>query len=174
MKRLFQAGAITGLFVVLASGAFAATTFKSSKSNSSDRVVVSDVLTHANAAAFLAEWDKMPLGATNEAAVRAILETKGPNAINVKFARIIVRTDLKPPRVVILANPMLESEALALSVPGGASNPAAPKQTQGATFGEKFPAPGATGFPAPPPQPAGIAVSDPGAPSDKPTVKPTR
>jgi hypothetical protein len=170
MKRLFQVSAITCLLVVMASVAYAVTTIKSAKSNTSDRVVVSDSLTPAQAMAFLAEWDKMPVTSTTEAAVRGILEKKGPNAVNVKLARIIIRTDMKPPRVIVLANSMLEAEALAFSVPGTPSNQATTKQTQQSSFGEKFPAPGGSAFPTPQP---GIAVSDPGTPSDKTPAKPT-
>jgi hypothetical protein len=58
-----------------------------------------------NPAVFLAEWDKMPLGSTTEAAVRGILQrVLGPKASSVK--KILIRTDMKPPRVIVLADPM--------------------------------------------------------------------
>ena len=118
MRRLFQVSAITSLLVVMASGAYAATTVKSSKSNSQDKVAVYDsVMTPTQATAFLAEWDKIPLGSTNEAAVRGILQkVLGPKAGSVKT--IIIQTNRKPPRVILLGDPSNASAALAFSHPG--------------------------------------------------------
>ena len=128
MKRLFQPIAITFVLVLMASVACAATTtIRSAKSNSDNRVVVYDSLTPAQATAFLAEWDKIPLASTTEAAVRQILEKKGPNAVNVKLARVIVRTDMNPPRVIVLADPAAESAALAFTVSVTPSNQATAK-----------------------------------------------
>jgi pyridoxal/pyridoxine/pyridoxamine kinase len=131
MRPLFQVSAITSLLVVMASVAYAgqqgarlptgqenvkavyrATTVKGSKSNSDNRVAVYDsVMTPTQATAFLAEWDKIPLGSTNEAAVRGFLQkVLGNKAGSIK--KIIIQTNRKPPSVIVLGDPMLESEAL--------------------------------------------------------------
>jgi hypothetical protein len=117
MRRLFQVSAITSLLVVMASGAYAATTVKSSKSNSQDRVAVYDTMTPPEATAFLAEWDKIPVGSTNEAAVRGILQrVLGPKAGSVKT--IIIQTNRTPPRVIVLGDSNNAPAAIAVSDPG--------------------------------------------------------
>ena len=118
MRRLFQVSAIASLLVVMASVAYAATTVKSSKSNSSEKVAVYDsVMTPTQATAFLAGWDKIPLGSTNEAAVRGILKrVLGVKAGSVKT--IIIQTDKKPPRVIVLGDSKNAPAALAFSHPG--------------------------------------------------------
>jgi len=118
MRRLFQVSAITSLLVVMASGAYAATTVKGTKSNSDNRVAVYDtVMTPTQATAFLAEWDKIPVGSTNEAVVRGILKkVLGPKAGSVKT--IIIQTDKKPPSVIVLGDPNNAAAALAVRDPG--------------------------------------------------------
>jgi hypothetical protein len=117
MRRLFQVCAITGLLVVMASGAYAATTVRSGKSNSSERVAVYDTMTPTEVTAFLAEWDKLPLGSTNEAAVRGVLQkVLGNKAGSIK--KIIIQTNMKPPRVILLGDPNNAPAALAVSDPG--------------------------------------------------------
>jgi hypothetical protein len=118
MRRLFQVSVITSLLVVMASGAYAAVLVRSSKSNSSLRVAVYDTMTPTEATAFLAGWDKIPLGSTNEAAVRGILQkVLGPKAGSIKT--IIIQTDRKPPRVILLGDPNNAQAALAVRDPAG-------------------------------------------------------
>ena len=117
MRRLFQVSVIISLLVVMASGAYAATSVRSSKSNSSERVAVHDTMTPTQVTAFLAEWDKIPLGSTNEAAVRGILQrVLGPKAGSIKT--IIIQTNRKPPRVILLGDPNNAQAALAVRDPG--------------------------------------------------------
>jgi hypothetical protein len=118
MRRLLQVSAITSLLVVMASGAYAATTVRGSKSNHDNRVAVYDgVMTPTQATAFLAEWDKIPVGSTNEAAVRGILQrVLGPKAGSIKT--IIIQTNRKPPRVILLGDPNNAQAAIGFSVPG--------------------------------------------------------
>ena len=117
MRRLLQVSAITSLLVVMASGAYAATTVKSGKSNSSDRVAIYDTMTPTEATAFLAGWDKIPVGSTNEAAVRGILQkVLGSKAGSIK--KIIIQTNRKPPRVIVLGDPNNAPAAIAVSDPG--------------------------------------------------------
>ena len=118
MRRLLQVSAITSLLVVMASGAYAATTVRGTKSNSDNRVAVYDgVMTLTQATAFLAEWDKIPVGSTNEAAVRGILQrVLGPKAGSIKT--IIIQTNRKPPRVILLGDPNNAPAAIAVSDPG--------------------------------------------------------
>lgn len=118
MRRLFQVSAIASLLVVMASAAYAATTVKSSKSNSSEKVAVTDsVMTPTQATAFLTEWDKIPLGSTNEAAVRGMLQkVLGTKAGSIK--KIILQTNRKPPRVILLGDPNNAPAAIAVSDPG--------------------------------------------------------
>ncbi len=99
-------------------GCHAATSVKSSKSNSSERVAVYDsVMTPTQATAFLAEWDKIPLGSTNEAAVRGILQkVLGNKAGSIK--KIIIQNDRKPPRIILLGDPNNAPAAIAVSDPG--------------------------------------------------------
>jgi len=118
MRRLFQVSVITSLLVVMASGAYAATTVKGTKSNSDNRVAVYDTMTPTQATAFLAEWDKIPVGSTNEAAVRGILQkVLGPKAGSIK--KIIIQTNRKPPRVIVLGDPNNAPAALAVRDPAG-------------------------------------------------------
>jgi predicted metal-dependent phosphotriesterase family hydrolase len=118
MRRLLQVSAITSLLVVMASGAYAATTVRSGKSNSSDRVAVYDTMTPTEVTAFLAEWDKIPLGSTTEAAVRRILQkVLGTKAGSIK--KIIIQSDKKPARVILLGDPNNAQEALAVRDPAG-------------------------------------------------------
>ena len=117
MRRLFQVSVITSLLVVIASGAYAATSVRASKSNSSLRVAVYDTMTPTEVTVFLAEWDKIPLGSTNEAAVRGILQkVLGAKAGSVKT--IIIQTDKKPPSVIVLGDSKNAPAALAFSHPG--------------------------------------------------------
>ena len=128
MRRLFQVSVITSLLVVIASGAYAATSVRASKSNSSLRVAVYDTMTPTEVTAFLAEWDKIPVGSTNEAAVRGILQkVLGAKAGSVK--KIIIQSDKKPPRVILLGDPNNAAEALAVRDPAGmpAELPKTPK-----------------------------------------------
>lgn len=118
MRRLFQVSVITSLLVVMASGAYAATTVRSGKSNTSFRVAVYDTMTPTEVTAFLTEWDKIPLGSTNEAAVRGILQkVLGPKAGSIK--KIIIQTNRKPPRVIVLGDPNNTPAALAVRDPAG-------------------------------------------------------
>jgi len=129
MRRLLQVSAIASLLVVMASGAYAATTVRGTKSNSDNRVAVYDgVMTPTQATAFLAEWDKIPVGSTNEAAVRGILQrVLGPKAGSVKT--IIIQTNRTPPRVIVLGDPNNAPAALAVRDPAGmpAELPKTPK-----------------------------------------------
>lgn len=164
MKRLFRASVVALLLVVMPSVACAASTVKSSKSNSSDRIAVHDtVMTPSEAAAFLAQWDRIPVGATNEAAVQGILkQVLGPRAANVR--KIVIQAGSKPPRVIVLANPMLEAEAVTFGREAPASAPAP------GNSGKAMPPTGAgTAFPAPP---AGLAVTDEGSPAAAAPKKP--
>ena len=117
MRRLLQVSAIASLLVVMASGAYAAVLVRSSKSNSSLRVAVYDTMTPTEATAFLAGWDKIPLGSTNEAAVRGVLKrVLGAKAGSIKT--IIIQTNRKPPRVILLGDPNNAQAAIGFSVPG--------------------------------------------------------
>jgi hypothetical protein len=117
MRRLLQVSAIASLLVVMASGAYAATTVRSGKSNTSLRVAVyDDAMTPTQATAFLTEWDKIPLGSTNEAAVRGILQkVLGTKAGSIK--KIIIQTNKKPPTVILLGDPNNGPAAIAVRDP---------------------------------------------------------
>jgi hypothetical protein len=118
MRRLLQVSAIASLLVGMASGAYAATTVKSAKSNSSDKVAVYDTMTPTEATAFLAGWDKIPLGSTNEATVRGILQkVLGTKAGSIKT--IVIQSNRKPPRVILLGDPNNAPAALAVRDPAG-------------------------------------------------------
>ncbi len=118
MRRLFLVSTITSLVVVMASFAYAATTVKSTKSNSSDRHLVDDgVVTRPQTTAILAEWDKIPLGSTNEATVRGIVQkVLGNKAGSIK--QTIIQNDRRPPRIILLGDPNNAPAAIAVSDPG--------------------------------------------------------
>jgi len=107
-------GSVTTLLVSMVSMPWAAANLNLSKSNINRVVYSTDGMTSAQAAALVAEFDKMP--PVDEAAVRKALQ-KLFIPINFKLISIIPG---KPITVLLLTNPAHEGEArrIAVSDPG--------------------------------------------------------
>ena len=113
MKRLFLVAAITSLLLTMASISWATANLNLSKSNI-NRVIHDGGMTSTQAAALVAEFDKMP--PVDDAAVRKTLQ-KLFIPTNFKLIRIIPG---KPTTVLLLTNPAHEAEAkrIAINDPG--------------------------------------------------------
>ena len=109
MRRLFGIGVITGLLVAMASIGFAAASLNSSKSNIYRLVYDPTLVTASQAAALVAEFDRVrPM---DEAAVRQVLQKL---FLPANFRRIIVQPPAgagKQTTVILLKNPADEAEA---------------------------------------------------------------
>ncbi len=119
MKRLFMLGAITTLLVTMVSMVWAATV-KSSKSNSSERVLMysTPIVTPAQVTAILAELDKMDGG--DEAAVRGLLKKHGVKTGCGKGCINHVKVH-KVNTFLVLEYQADEAQALAVTVKGSKS-----------------------------------------------------
>ena len=119
MKRLLILGAIGGLVVTLASVSMAATTVKSSKSNTSDRVMVysTKVVSEAQVAAILAELDKQGAKVVDEATLRGILKKHGVPTD--RITRVVIepsKRGRKDGTIILLDNPADEAHARQIAV----------------------------------------------------------
>ena len=115
MRRLFPIGAIIGLFVATTSICFAATNLNSSRSNIYRLVYDPTLVTASQAAAALADLDKIGRvkGAFAETRLLGILKKHGVQVGNIK--KIVTRED---GTIVLLKNPADLPQAIAVSDPG--------------------------------------------------------
>jgi len=115
MKRLFMVGSVTTLLATMASISWATANLNLSKSNINRVVYSTDGMTSTQAAALVAELDKMPR--VDDAAVRKTLQKLFIPPTNFKLISI---KPGKPTTVLLLTNPAQEAEArrIAVSDPG--------------------------------------------------------
>ena len=114
MKRLFLVAAITSLLLTMASISWAAANLNLSKSNINRVVYSTDGMTSTQAAAFVAEMDKV--SKVDAITIKQTLQ-KLLIPTNFKLIRIIPG---KPTTVLLLTNPAHEAEAkrIAINDPG--------------------------------------------------------
>ena len=119
MRRLFPIVVITGLLVAMVLVAWATINLNSSKSNAYRVYYPADGMTSAQAAALLADLEK--LGRADERAVRGILTKLGVKICCGKGCINHIKV-LKGNTILVLENAADEAQAIAVTVKGSKSN----------------------------------------------------